>query len=98
MIEDITSLFDLNVYTDKGVYAGKVADVQIDASERRISMLALSNYNKDLFTIESKTILVPYRIVTAAKDIVIIKHQPIELWGSGRTAGSGGAEEPAEGQ
>ncbi|OPY28460.1 MAG: PRC-barrel domain protein [Methanocella sp. PtaU1.Bin125] len=88
MIDDITSLFDLNVYTDKGVYAGKVADVQIDASERRIAMLALSNYNKDLFTIESRTILVPYRIVTAAKDIVIIKHQPIELWSSGRTTGS----------
>lgn len=97
MIDDITSLFDLNVYTDKGVYAGKVADVQIDASERRISMLALSNYNKDLFTIDSKTILVPYRIVTAAKDIVIIKHQPIELWSTGRTPGAAG-EEPTVGQ
>ena len=94
MIDDITSLFDLNVYTDKGVYAGKVADVQIDASERRISMLALSNYNKELFSIESKTILVPYRIVTAAKDIVIIKHQPIELWSSGRTTGSNVDEAP----
>lgn len=96
MIDDITSLFDLNVYTDKGVYAGKVSDVQIDASERRISMLALSNYNKDMFALESRTILIPYRIVTAAKDIVIIKHQPIELWSSGRTS-SGGMDEPREG-
>ena len=97
MIDDITSLFDLNVYTDKGVYAGKVADVQIDASERRIAMLALANYNKDLFNIDSRTILVPYRIVTAAKDIVIVKHQPIELWSSGRTTG-GSPEEAPQGQ
>ena len=97
MIDDITSLFDLNVYTDKGVYAGKVADVQIDASERRIAMLALSNYNKDLFMIDSRTILVPYRIVTAAKDIIIVKHQPIELWSSGRTTGGSAGDFP-EGQ
>ncbi len=96
MIDDITTLFDLNVYTDKGVYAGKVADVQIDASERRIAMLALSNYNKDMFALDSKTILVPYRIVTAAKDIVIIKHEPIEMWSSGRT--TGGVSEAPQGQ
>jgi sporulation protein YlmC with PRC-barrel domain len=58
MIDDITSLFDLNVYTDKGVYAGK-ARRRIDASERRIAMLALSNYNKDLFTIGSRLFWYP---------------------------------------
>ena len=48
MVTDIASLFDLTVYTDKGYYIGKVYDVELDASERRISTLVVENYNKDI--------------------------------------------------
>lgn len=80
MIVDLTSLFDLEVYTDKGKYVGKVNDVQIEANERKISGLALGNVNKDIFDIETKGIIIPYRWVLAASDIIIIK-QPSTMMG-----------------
>jgi sporulation protein YlmC with PRC-barrel domain len=73
MIADITSLFDLNVYTDKGKYVGKVSDVQIEASERKVSGLALGNVNKDIFDVETKGVVIPYRWVLAVADIIIVR-------------------------
>lgn len=79
MIADITSLFDLNVYTDKGKYVGKVQDVQLEANERKISGLALANINKDMFDVETKGVIIPYRWVLAASDIVIIRQPNISM-------------------
>jgi sporulation protein YlmC with PRC-barrel domain len=79
MIADITSLFDLNVYTDKGKYVGKVQDVQLEANERKISGLALGNINKDMFDVETKGVIIPYRWVLAAGDIVIIRQPNVNL-------------------
>ncbi len=87
MIADITSLFDLNVYTDKGKYVGKVQDVQLEANERKISGLALGNINRDLFDVETKGVIIPYRWVLAASDIIIIRQPNVSL---------GGKEEEAE--
>ncbi|HMK48149.1 MAG TPA: PRC-barrel domain-containing protein [Methanocella sp.] len=81
MVTDIASLFDLMMYTDKGHYIGKVYDVEIDASERRISTLVVDNYNKDIINeevgfnvAETSKAKIPYRWVTAAADVVIIRH------------------------
>ncbi len=79
MIADITSLFDLNVYTDKGKYVGKVQDVQLEANERKISGLALGNINKDLFDVETKGVIIPYRWVLASSDIIIIRQPNVSL-------------------
>jgi len=79
MIADITSLFDLNVYTDKGKYVGKVQDVQLEANERKISGLALANINKDMFDVETKGVIIPYRWVLAAGDIIIIRQPNVSL-------------------
>lgn len=79
MIADITSLFDLNVYTDKGKYVGKVNDVQLEANERKIAGLALGNVNKDIFDVETRGVIIPYRWVLAASDIVIIKQPSAAL-------------------
>jgi sporulation protein YlmC with PRC-barrel domain len=79
MIADITSLFDLNVYTDKGKYVGKVQDVQLEANERKISGLALANINKDMFDVETRGVIIPYRWVLAAGDIIIIRQPNVSL-------------------
>ncbi len=86
MIADITSLFDLNVYTDKGKYVGKVQDVQLEANERKISGLALGNINKDMFDVETRGVIIPYRWVLAAGDIVIIRQPNVDLGGKGEEA------------
>lgn len=74
MKTEITSLQGLLVYTDKGKYVGKVQDLTIDPVERRISGLVVVDFNRDLFDLQAKGIIIPYRWVSAVGDIVLIKH------------------------
>jgi len=74
MNAEITSLLDQEVYTQKGVFVGRVDDAVLDADKGVISGLALGDVNKDLFDQKSKGIVIPYRWVTAVGDIIIIKH------------------------
>ena len=74
MNAEITSLLDQEVYTQKGIFVGRVDDAVLDADKGVISGLALGDVNKDLFDQKSKGIVIPYRWVTAVGDIIIIKH------------------------
>ena len=73
MICEISTLFGLKVYTDEGRYVGVVEDVIIDVERRQIQSLALSEYNKFLIDSKAPGILIPYRLVKAVGDIIIIK-------------------------
>ena len=73
MIGEISTLFGLKVYTDEGRYVGIVEDVIIDVEKRQIQSLALSEYNKFLIDSKAPGILIPYRLVKAVGDIIIIK-------------------------
>jgi len=73
MIGEISTLFGLKVYTDEGRYVGVVEDVIIDVERRQILCLALSEYNKFLINSKAPGILIPYRLVKAVGDIIIIK-------------------------
>ena len=74
MQADITSLLGLEVYTQKGIFVGKVDDAVLDPENGMISGLALSSVNKELFDQKGKGIVIPYRWVTAVGDIVIMRH------------------------
>lgn len=74
MRADITSLFGLNIYTDAGTYVGKVADLVLDVDERVVSGLAVSDVNKDLFDVNSRGVIIPYRWVVTTGDIVLIRN------------------------
>ncbi len=74
MNAEITSLLDQEVYTQKGVFVGKVDDAVIDPENGVVSGLALGDVNRDLFDQKSKGIVIPYRWVTAIGDIIIIRH------------------------
>jgi len=73
MIGEISTLFGLKVYTDEGRYVGVVEDVVIDVERRQIQSLALSEYNKFLIDSKAPGIRIPYRLVKAVGDIIIIK-------------------------
>ena len=73
MIGEISTLFGLKVYTDEGRYVGVVEDVVIDVERKQIRSLALSEYNKFLIDSKAPGILIPYRLVKAVGDIIIIK-------------------------
>ncbi|RLG33586.1 photosystem reaction center subunit H [Methanosarcinales archaeon] len=72
---ELSSLYGQDIYTDKGVYVGKIEDVSIDIKEKRISGLAVKNINPNAFDLgKKKGVVIPYRWVTAIGDIVLIKH------------------------
>jgi sporulation protein YlmC with PRC-barrel domain len=74
MNAEITSLLGLEVYTQKGVFVGKVDDIVLNPEQGAVSGLALGDVNRDLFDQKSKGIIIPYRWVTAIGDIIIMRH------------------------
>ncbi|HIH36691.1 MAG TPA: photosystem reaction center subunit H [Methanocellales archaeon] len=73
MRAEITSLFGLDVYTDQGKRVGKVNDVVLDADDRMVTGLAVSDVNPDLFEVQSRGIIIPYRWVLSVGDVIVIK-------------------------
>ncbi len=73
MIGEITTFFGLKVFTDEGIYIGKVEDVIIDPDLKAIKGLALVEFNKDIIDSKAKGVIIPYRIVKAVGDIIIVR-------------------------
>jgi sporulation protein YlmC with PRC-barrel domain len=71
---EITSLLDQDVYTQKGIFVGRVEDAVLDPDNSVVSGLALGDVNRELFDQKGKGIVIPYRWVIAVGDIVIIRH------------------------
>jgi len=73
MNAEITSLLDQEVYTQKGIFVGRVDDAVLDPENGVVSGLALGDVNKELFEQKGKGIVIPYRWVMAVGDIIIIR-------------------------
>jgi sporulation protein YlmC with PRC-barrel domain len=88
MENQITDLFEKEVFTDKGMYVGKVEDVVIDVDNKKMEGIVVGKVNEELFELKNlKGIKIPYRIISAIDDIVLIRHLP------GAFSGSGSGEE-----
>ncbi|HJJ43422.1 MAG TPA: PRC-barrel domain-containing protein [Methanocorpusculum sp.] len=73
----ISELFGMSVYSDKAVFLGKVEDVVLDVTNKKISGLALANVNKDVIDTKNyQGVIIPYRIVKEVGDIIIVRHIP----------------------
>ena len=73
----ISQLFGMNVYSDKAVYLGKVEDVVLDVTNKKVSWLALTNVNRDVIDTKNYSgVMIPYRIVKEIGDIVLVRHIP----------------------
>ena len=73
MISEISTLFGMRVYTDEGRYVGKVQDVVIDEEKKMIRGLAVVEYNKALIESRAQGAILPYALVKAIGDIVVVK-------------------------
>ena len=75
MNAEITSLLDQEIYTQKGIFVGRVDDVVLDPENGIVSGLAVGDLNKDLIDVKGKTkgVIIPYRWVMAVGDIIIIR-------------------------
>lgn len=71
----ITELFGMKVYTENAVYVGDVDDVIINVDTKKLESLALGNVNREVLELTNfKGVKIPYRIIRAVGDIVIIRH------------------------
>jgi len=88
MDSQITDLFGLQIYTDKGMFVGEVEDVVIDVDNKKMEGIVVGKVNDQLFELKNyKGLKIPYRIISAIDDIVLIRHLP------GAFSGSGSGEE-----
>ena len=80
MLEEITQMYNLQVYTDNGAFLGVVDNIELDLGNHEVSGLYIETPNPNLVE-GSRPVLVPYRWVQSVGDIVILKHFPgrIEL-------------------
>ncbi|MDP2841243.1 MAG: PRC-barrel domain-containing protein [Candidatus Methanoperedens sp.] len=74
MQAEVSTMFGLNVYTDRGIYIGKVNDVVLEVNERKVTGLAVSRLNPEMFDTSKTGVVIPYRWVTAVGDVVLIRH------------------------
>lgn len=76
-VKDIADMFGKDVFTAKGYYAGKVSDIEFDLSRFKIRSLVVEAARGSVLgrmVGGKKGIIVPYPVVTAIGDVVIIKH------------------------
>lgn len=84
MESQITDLFGLQIYTDKGMFVGEVEDVVIDVDNKKMEGIIVGKVNDQLFELKNfKGLKIPYRIISAIDDIVLIRHLPGAFSGSG---------------
>ncbi|WP_369424511.1 PRC-barrel domain-containing protein [Methanothrix sp.] len=74
MDAEISSILGLEVYTDRGVFVGKVEDAVLDAENGTLSGIAVGSLNRELFDLKGRGIIVPFRWITAVGDIIIMRH------------------------
>jgi len=76
-VKDVADLFGKDVFTGRGMYCGKVSDVEFDLGRFKIRSLVVEA-SRDGFLGKSlggkKGVIIPYPMVQAIGDIVIIKH------------------------
>ncbi|MEM5869570.1 MAG: PRC-barrel domain-containing protein [Candidatus Aenigmatarchaeota archaeon] len=78
-VKDIADLFGKDVFTTKGFYCGKVSDVELDLARFKIRSLLIEAAREGFLGKAlggKKGVIVPYPMVQAVGDIVIIKHIP----------------------
>ncbi len=76
-VKDIGDMFGKDVFTGKGFYCGKVSDLEFDLARFKIRSLVIEAA-RDSFIGKmvggKKGIIVPYPMIQAIGDVVIIKH------------------------
>ncbi|MEM5766088.1 MAG: PRC-barrel domain-containing protein [Candidatus Aenigmatarchaeota archaeon] len=76
-VRDVADLFGKDVFTAKGFYCGRVSDVEFDLARFKIRSLVVEAAREGFLgkTLGGKKgVIVPYPVVQAVGDIVIIKH------------------------
>jgi sporulation protein YlmC with PRC-barrel domain len=78
--QDITTLIGRDVYSNNGVFIGEIEDVRLDLDAERVTGLAMTALNDELFANVvrgARGVIIPYRWVRAVGDVVLV-HDLVE--------------------
>ena len=75
MLEEVTSLIGLQIYTNFGVFVGVVGNVIVDIKKHTSDSFFVEETNPTLVE-ASRSITIPYRWVQHVGDIILLKHFP----------------------
>jgi len=75
MLEEVSELIGLQVYTNSGIFLGNVGNVVVDVAASNIDGLFITDTNP-LLVEDSKSVAVPYRWIQSIGDIVILSYFP----------------------
>ena len=75
MLEEVSELIGMQVYTNKGIFLGNINNLIIDLDNSRVDGLFINDTNPMLVE-GSKAVSVPYRWIQAIGDVVILKYFP----------------------
>ena len=75
MLEVLTNLLGLQVYTDRGVYVGILSNVVLDLSSKSAEGIFTTETNPNIVE-DSVEITIPFRWIQSIGDIVVLKHFP----------------------
>ncbi len=78
MTREITSFLNTPVYTRKGIYVGEIKRIILDTDSCKLDKMVIGNANPSLMD-EPRDLAVPYRWVSAAGDIIILRYFPEEI-------------------
>lgn len=75
MLEEISEIMGMQVYTPSGIYVGNVDNLVMDMDNRSINGIFIQDTNP-LLVDGARSINVPYRWIQAIGDVIILKHFP----------------------
>ena len=76
-IKSMSEIVRKDVFTDKGVYVGKVIDLGLDMEKFRVKSVVVDAVKGSMIASmigDKKGVVVPYAMVQAVGDVVLIKH------------------------
>ena len=80
LMEEITRLVNMPVYTREGTFIGNVKNVVLDISTRKLESLVLGRSNPAIVE-HGADVAVPYRWVNTFDDIVVLNFFPRKVKG-----------------
>ena len=90
-VKDIGNMFGKDVFTAKGFYAGKISDMEFDLSRFKVRSVVIEAARGGVLgemVGGKKGVIVPYPMVQAIGDVVLIKHITSSPMGEEAEAGA----------
>ena len=76
-VKNVSEMFGKDVFTNRGIFCGKVADIWVNLIKFRIHSIVVQT-GRDSFLAHmvggKKGVIIPYQLVESIGDVVIIKH------------------------